>query len=99
MDLRRIKPLYFSAKEPKAVMMWIYGGSLTAGSNQYQEYGAMRWVDDGIFNENLHNISKFCPSSSSIYENVVLSEDSQAMLKNFQLQNFAKLCPEKRKYI
>ena len=28
--------------------MWIYGGSLTAGSNQFNEYGSIRWMDHGI---------------------------------------------------
>jgi hypothetical protein len=28
-------------------MMWIYGGSLTAGSNQFLEYGPMRFMDLG----------------------------------------------------
>ena len=27
--------------------MWIYGGSLTAGSNQFLEYGPMRFMDLG----------------------------------------------------
>jgi len=37
-----------SKREPKAVMMWIYGGSLTAGSNQFQEYGPMRFIDQDV---------------------------------------------------
>ncbi|XP_023332473.1 acetylcholinesterase 1 isoform X2 [Eurytemora carolleeae] len=29
-------------------MMWIYGGSLTAGSNQFNEYGSIRWMDQDV---------------------------------------------------
>ena len=35
------------SSEPLPVLMWIYGGSLTAGSNAYYEYGPMRWIDQG----------------------------------------------------
>ena len=43
--------------EPLPVMVWVYGGSLTAGSNKWLEYGPMLWLDrDVIIVEPLYRL-------------------------------------------
>lgn len=55
--------------ESLAVMMWIYGGSFTAGSNQFLEYGPMRFMDqDVIIVSPLYRLGPFGFTSLGIDE-------------------------------
>jgi len=56
-------------KELKAVMMWIYGGSLTGGSQNFFEYGPKKWMDhDVVFVSPLYRLGPFGFTSLGIEE-------------------------------